>query len=317
LKKLLLSILTLLIMFSSAGCGNQISTVENPEAVQLNKDGLLLIKNGMYDEAIEKLKAAVDLSPENKTYITNLAFALYHTNQFDDAIINFQRSLELDPEDHLIYLDYGTCLHQSGRTEDAIPIFEEGARLSRETKDFPKILTELAKCYESTGDKDKAIETLRRLIDASPRAEYYSKLGDLLQEKGDLEGAETEYRNAVNLSPNYAPALNNLGLLLCDQGKKAEGMKLYHYVLDKDPRNPVAHNNLAMEQWEKGYIDSAIEEIKAAIASDPNNALYHFHYAMILNDAGRTDEAISELEAAIALEPEFTDAVTKLNELKG
>jgi len=311
------SLLLLLSILLSAGCGGTETVRADPEAARLNTEGLDLIRVGDYSGAIAKLEAAVEKSPDSKTYITNLAFALYHSDRYDEAIARFSRSLEIDPGDYLTYLDYGTCLRLAGRAAEAIPILEKGVGLSAGTVEHPRLLSELARCYESAGNMDMTIETVRRLIDVSPHAEYYSRLGDLLQENGDIEGAESAYRDAVNMSPNYAPAMNNLGLLLCENGNKAEGMKLYHLVIERDPMNPVAHNNLAMEQWEKGYMDNAIEEIKAAIASDPNNPLYHFHYALFLEDKGDKNGANAELQAALQLDPGYTDAVAKLKELKG
>ena len=60
-----LSLPILVILFFLTGCGDQTSRPDNPEAAQFNREGLLLIKKGMYDEAITKLEAAVDLSPDN------------------------------------------------------------------------------------------------------------------------------------------------------------------------------------------------------------------------------------------------------------
>jgi superkiller protein 3 len=229
----------------------------------------------------------------------------------------YERSIQLDPDDPLSYFDYALCLKRAGRYEEALPKLLKAVELGEGNLKFGDMLFELAACHEILGNRAGAISTLQRLVEVAPRPEYYNGLGDLLQDDGDLEGAEEAYRQAITLSPHYTPAMNNLGLLLATTGRKEEGIKFYHMVLERDPDNPVAHNNLAMAYFEDGELNKAFDEIELAITADPSNPVYRYHFAQFLLDAGKKDQAILELRTALQIDPEFEEAKEALEELVG
>ena len=286
------------------------------EAVTLNSEAIQLISAKQYDAAAEKLSKAVELKPDDKAFVTNYAFALYHSGRFDEAVEQYYRALELDPSDALVYLDYAVCLESAGLFDQALPLLLKAAEIGTESKKFADILFELAACNEAVGNHEGAISTLRRLVGVAPKADYYNALGDLLQDDEDIQGAEKAYRSAISLSPNYTHAMNNLGLLLYSSGRKDEGRMFYLMVLDRDPANSVAHNNLAMALKDDGDIEAALKEMLAAVDADPENPVYHLHLAQLLIDAGKRDAAKIELEKALQLDPDFADARTALKNLK-
>ena len=310
-------IFLLAIILLLTGCSRESVQPIDREAAILNAEGLQLLTAKHYDLAIEKLEAAVEKSPGNKAFTTNLAFGYYRAGRFDEAIEQFERAISTDPDDALIYYDYGRCLDKAGYFEQALPQLQKAAELGTDEAKLPNILFELSMCYEALGMLDMSIETIRRAIEKTPRAEYYTKIGDSLQEMGDVEGAEFEYLNAIDISPNYAPAMNNLGLMLSTNDRKDEGMKLFEMVIDRDPFNAPAYNNLALEYWEQGDLESAIDSIKDAIKSEPSNALYHYHYAMFLKDSGQDEKAIEEIQITLQYDPNNPDALAKLQEWQG
>lgn len=307
----------LVVVLITAGCAREEFKSINMEAASLNAEGLQLITAGHYEGAIEKLKAAVEKEPGSKAFVTNLAFAYYRSARYDEAVVQFERAVSIDPSDPLIFLDYGRCLKRAGRSDQALQKLQEAAKLDEGHPKLPVILLEISLCYENLGMPDQSIETLRMAIEKMPRAEYFTRLGDLLLDAGDIEASEVEYRNAIDVAPNYAPAMNNLGLLLSANDRKAEGIKLFEMVLSRDPYNGPALNNLALEYWEADDLESAIKSIKVAIRSDPSNTLYHYHHAMFLKDSGEDREAIEELQVTLQYDPDYPDALAKLKEWQG
>jgi len=307
----------LAVVLITAGCAREEFVSINMEAASLNAEGLQLITAGHYEGAIEKLNAAVEKDPGNKAFVTNLAFAYYRSERYDEAVEQFERAALIDPSDPLIFLDYGRCLKRAGRNDRALQKLQQAAKLGEGNPKLPSILLEISLCYENLGMPDQSIETLRMAIEKMPAAEYYTRLGDLLLDSGDIEGAEVEYRNAIDISPNYAPAMNNLGLMLSANDRKAEGIKMFEMVLSRDPYNGPALNNIALEYWEADDLESAIKSIKVAIRSEPSNALYHYHLAMFLKDSGEDREAIEELQVTLQYDPDYPDALAKLKEWQG
>lgn len=85
------------------------------------------------------------------------------------------------------------------------------------TRDFPELSgpqTDLGILYAQARQHDLAIASLERAVKANPaNAVAHNWLGTLHREKGDLLGAEQDYRRAIAARPDYAPAWLNLAIL--------------------------------------------------------------------------------------------------------
>lgn len=82
-------------------------------------------------------------------------------------------------------------------------------------------------------------------------------LGRLLQESGDLEQAERQYRLVLEQS-EHALAAFNLGVLLEDSRRPAEAIQAYARALSADPQLAEAHYNLAQLYEKRGDRMAAI-----------------------------------------------------------
>ncbi len=70
-----------------------------------------------------------------------------------------------------------------------------------------------------------------------------------------LGEAETNYRRAVQLRPDYIEALNNLGNVLRIQGRMAEALECYDQALDLQPDHADVHLSRAMAWLERGEFE--------------------------------------------------------------
>jgi len=78
--------------------------------------------------------------------------------------------------------------------------------------------------------------------DANTHSNYGAFLKD---EKGDAEGAEREYRRALDLEPKHVNALGNLANLMWEKGDKDQAATLYRRALEIDPKNESVTYNFA------------------------------------------------------------------------
>jgi len=76
--------------------------------------------------------------------------------------------------------------------------------------------------------------------------------GNVLYTRGDLEGAEKSYREALDLYPEYDDARVNLAGTLIRRGELEEARSLIEDVLSRNQDHPVARSNLGLlEQMER------------------------------------------------------------------
>ncbi len=97
------------------------------------------------------------------------------------------------------------------------------------------LLVDLAGNYYFKGQIDKALELMKQATRvAQPSARIWRNYGVLLEEKGDLVGAEQAYRAAVAADEKLAPAWNNLGLLLKHKGDLEGAEQAYRAAVAAD-----------------------------------------------------------------------------------
>ena len=65
---------------------------------------------------------------------------------------------------------------------------------------------------------------------------FATNSGKRLRKAGDLDGAISQYRAAINSTPAYAPAHYELGLALLQQGKKEEASQEFQKAASLDPK---------------------------------------------------------------------------------
>ena len=73
---------------------------------------------------------------------------------------------------------------------------------------------------------------------------------------------------ALNINPNYAEALLNIGFIHHKRGKLDESMKFYLQTLIIKPDYAEAYNNLGNLLIHLGQLDEAVKNFKIAISID-------------------------------------------------
>jgi tetratricopeptide (TPR) repeat protein len=144
----------------------------------------------------------------------------------------------------------------------------------------------------------------------SPGAHY--NLGNALRDKGQLDEAITEYREAISLNEDYASAHYNLGIVLHAKGKVDEAIACYQKTIALYPKVARAHYNLGNALKGKGQVDEAIACYQKAIAIDSKYADAHTNLGNALHDKGKVDEAIAFYHQAITLDPSHAHAHANL-----
>ena len=162
----------------------------------------------------------------------------------------------------------------------------------------------------------------------------------LLQQKGRVDEAITQYQKALQLAPDYAAVRADLGNALLQKGKVDEAITQYQAALRIEPRlrwTPAttsaslfckraewtkrspnskrpceikpdyaeAHNNLGNALLQKGRVDEAITQYQKALQIKPDYAEAHNNLGTALLQKGRVDEAIGQYQEALQIKPEI------------
>jgi tetratricopeptide (TPR) repeat protein len=158
-------------------------------------------------------------------------------------------------------------------------------------------------------------ETLyRRTIERNPDcwAAENNLGGELLDVKGDADGAIPHFEKSLQLKPNYRDAHYNLGQALLRKGKVEAAMPEARAALNLDPNSSDAHGLLGAVLITKGMVDDAIVQFSKALEIRPNNSEAQYDLAIALVEKHETADAVAHYEKAIEARPDYYKALTNL-----
>ena len=122
------------------------------------------------------------------------------------------------------------------------------------------------------------------------------------EDRGESDVAEHLFRQALDLEPNMAAALTNLGNLVYRQGELHEARSLYERALDHEPAQPEARYNLANLLEDLGHTELAISELRRVCSAAPEFADAHYNLGILLAQVGGTTQARQHLERYLELD---------------
>jgi tetratricopeptide (TPR) repeat protein len=139
-------------------------------------------------------------------------------------------------------------------------------------------------------------------------------LGDVLRLQGRLEEAQPPLERALALEPDYAKALNSYGTVLATQGRLDEAVAHFERAIEVEPTSRAAHVNLGYARVLLGDPEGAIPAYQRALALAPS-AETHFKLADALLRLGREDEATAHLREAARRKPLWEAPLLRLRRL--
>ena len=128
----------------------------------------------------------------------------------------------------------------------------------------------------------------------------HSNYGNFLKEKkGDLIGAEREYRRAIDLDGNHFNALGNLANLLWEKEDRDQAASLYRRALEVDPGNEnVTWNYARFLLGEYDDRQAAREVLDLGLTKHPESARLHLLRAELSLRDGIASEALEGFQRA-------------------
>ena len=183
---------------------------------------------GRLDEAEAEIRRAKELDPLSLIINSGWGDMLYLKKKYDQAIQQYSKTLELDQSFAEARRMRGKCYQQKGMFEEAIADFQKAR------EDFgnnPYGLGDLGNAYAVSGEKTRAIEVLKNLLELSKQgyslnydiAFVYCGLGDkdkafeYLEKAYNVKEEMADFKvdpawESLRSDPRYQPLLERLHL---------------------------------------------------------------------------------------------------------
>jgi Tfp pilus assembly protein PilF len=207
-----------------------------------------------------------------------------------------------------------------GRIGDAItpktPVKPADDAVSLQSKGKPTIETyvAMARFYEETNRYPEAESQYKRALQDSPndlRAMLgYARLKDRM---GEPQEALKLYQRAAKAHPKEPSVLNNLAVHYAREGMLRESVGSLEQAIQLRPRDPKYRNNLATLLVELGRPQEAFTQLRAV----HDEAAAHYNLGYLLNRKGQTQAAAQEFAVALRLNPSLAQARQWLDRING
>ncbi len=134
-------------------------------------------------------------------------------------------------------------------------------------------------------------------------AESWFQRGLALEETGaPPEQAIEAYEKALELNPQAAGVLVNLGTIYYRLRRFPESEKRYQEAIAADPGYPLAEFNLGNLCDEQGRVEEALDHYRRALALNPSYADAHFNVALLCERNGESLKAVHHWKSYLKLD---------------
>jgi len=228
-------------------------------------------------EARQILEEMVQLYPDEKIAIENLALANYIMKNYDEAIAGYKKVIQLDSLD-----------------KDAYNI--------------------LAYIYDATGRYEEAIRSINKYIQIAPgEANPYDTRGDIYARHAEVDKAIESYKKALEIKPDFEASIEKLGFMHLHKREydKAERYFLQYGEVGEKTAKSISRADLALIPLSQGKYNLALEILGQGIAADELDKLFdqlagkYDQAAQIHVEKKEFDKALQYSQKTVKLVAEF------------
>lgn len=171
---------------------------------------------------------------------------------------------------------------------------------------------------EGAADTLAAIEDYSGALVIRPDSTLaHLKRGEIYRQRGDLDNAARDFREASALDPTATRPLEELGDTLYRQQRYKAAIEAYEARLRLDDRSATVRYRIGLTQYRDHNLDAALTALRAASALEPQLADADYLAGVCLREKGNSKEALAELQKAVQLSPGFVAAREEMADLFG
>ena len=303
--------------------------------------GLALMAQGDYTNAEISFNNALEYVPNYSSIYTNMGILKNAIGDKESADKYFQKSLSLSDANHKTKYFYGRYLFQNNKFNEAIDQFKQ---VNQSVPNYIETNDYIFKSYHKLQDWENMKSFSNEVLENQPKDDMAKKYLDIaLNKKSILTVLEEEVNNApspekylnlslqyfnesnyqdcirvaekaLELNPEYADALNNIGighfyLLNYDQAIEAYGK-----ALEINPSYQLAKNNLENAKNKKKDMANAISNL-----SDKQASAYYINLSLEFYKKEKYQTSIAAARKSIAIAPNaiaYNNICSSYNQLK-
>jgi tetratricopeptide (TPR) repeat protein len=216
-------------------------------AADIQMRGWTFLQAGDLKNAEREFAIALKITPAFYPAETGLGYVEVARRDHKAALVHFGRVLDRQPTDLSALVGRGEANLALGREADALAAFEAASAVDPALTEIAQRVEVLkfrvaeqrlasARTAATAGRLDDAIRAYTAAIASSPASAFlYRELATIEKQKGEIAGALSHFRTAIDLDPADAASLTGIGEILEAGGDFDAAAKTYADALAIEP----------------------------------------------------------------------------------
>jgi tetratricopeptide (TPR) repeat protein len=275
--------------------------------------GDALAGEGGLDMGIIFLQFALYVKPDFPLAYAALAEAYAGAKKYDLEMQAFDEIKQDSPLWLNVQIQKAFALNSLDRVDDAKVLLED--LIAKQPKDVRPYdaLGNILRSHERYGEAKDYYSRAIDLIGKPTKdnwALFYSR-GVSNERLKDWPAAESDFKEALSLSPDESLVLNYLGYSWIDQGRNVkQAMDYIRKAVKLKPDDGYYVDSLGWAYFRLGNLQSAVETLERAVELKPDDPIINDHLGDAYWRVGRKLEAKYQWQQALTLKPEEDQIVS-------
>ena len=139
--------------------------------------------------------------------------------------------------------------------------------------------------YFNSGQLDKAVLELKKVVEMKPSLDAYSNLGNVYQKQKKYQLAINQYNLAHKIDSLNEKVLNNLGVIYFKTGDINKAISFARHSLEINPELKDGYLNLGTFYKQQNRRSESIKYFKQGMILDPDDLRFAFQLSWLLSSA--------------------------------
>ncbi|WP_428623451.1 tetratricopeptide repeat protein [Sedimenticola sp.] len=178
----------------------------------------------------------------------------------------------------------------------------------KQLRDVSGILATAVNLHQQ-GELQQAESLYRQVLDIDPRnADAFNLLGVIAKQIGELEASCKLIKRAIRINPQEAQFHYNLGVTYQEMGEQLKAVSAYQQCIRLNAGYLQAYENLSIVYRDQNNTRAAYDICEKALALSESSLTANYNMAALLFNSGRHREALGYVERVLEMSPAYADA---------
>jgi len=225
---------------------------------------------------------------------------------------DFLAARDAAPHSTDVYVNLASVALAENKPDEAITFYNSA--LAIDGANFNS-LRGVISIYAAQNRIDLAHARIDQSLNSQPNnASLHFLKGQVYGFERNAQGAEAEFRRAVEIDGNYLAAYSALGALFVNTNQQERAIQEYQKIVERRPENAAAYTLIGMLEMNRQNYDAAVDYYRKALARDENAifAANNLAWLYAVYGKGNMDEAVRLAQSAVQASPEVPSFVDTL-----